>query len=812
MPDINTVQQVTSTLTPIVGVNEIARTKQLVYPVTTPLLPIVGKVTVYPTVPTPPPLNRPPNIPIMVSQLRSDCSTLILEGETTSESTVIFKAKVSDPDGDMVQLEVELRQIGEAFTGEPTPETISIFAPNDTEVMITRYGLVNAAYHWRYRAKDTKGAVSDWTEFGTPGNIDFKVYAQADLSVSTDWISNESPREGQNITIRVKVANVGGRESLPGKIVFEQISEYREPVWRIWPFTISEIAIDSIPAGGSRLFNFTWNAVEILNINPDKRLKFYVVTPEDSNNSNNEVYVGADLNVQDQTAFDVSEHGFSFSNSEIDVKYEDLRKAYDALLADVGYHFKSLFYHFARLEEGVCHGMAATSIEYYKEGKKAFGMLERDVLQKIVDNQVFHQMLVTIETEIQKKWSLQEEYGKIDRSLKNQPLIMWIYFRSGYAHAVTIFDVYSVTNDVKNIVVYDPNYPGMGVVITFDLKNGIVTVPLYMQEEFGVVERIFVYESWGLKVNYLKIRMIEYFRTLERRILDLKCPVNVTITDEYGRVISEVENQIPGASFEYYNLTDIKIFYLPLNLTYKVQVDATDYGNLTICQIAPTESLYETAVSVVMFNLTKATKAQFDLLPFNATYTLKVDENGDGTIDYELIPEVETLTTEYDIGIIETVSSKTVVGQGYDLPINITIMNYGVHAETFNITLYANMTSIMSQTITLPSGNSTTLTFAWNTTGLPYGNYTISVNATTIPGETNIVDNTYIYGIIKITIPGDVNSDRVVDSIDQGILGMAWGSIIGEPNYIPEADLNGDGLVDSTDLGILGIYWGHSWS
>ena len=44
-----------------------------------------------------------------------------------------------------------------------------------SQVTITRSGLVNADYHWRYRAKDIKGAISDWTEFGTAGNIDFTV-------------------------------------------------------------------------------------------------------------------------------------------------------------------------------------------------------------------------------------------------------------------------------------------------------------------------------------------------------------------------------------------------------------------------------------------------------------------------------------------------------------------------------------------------------------------------------------------------------------------------------------------------------------
>jgi parallel beta-helix repeat protein len=124
---------------------------------------------IYPTV------NNPPDLPTSLSQLKSDGVTEILEGGTTTEGTVVFKGTVSDPDGDEVRLEIELRQIDEPFTGEPTPETISDFVSSGTEVTITRYGLVDADYHWQYRAKDSRGTTSKWKEFKTPGNIDFTV-------------------------------------------------------------------------------------------------------------------------------------------------------------------------------------------------------------------------------------------------------------------------------------------------------------------------------------------------------------------------------------------------------------------------------------------------------------------------------------------------------------------------------------------------------------------------------------------------------------------------------------------------------------
>jgi subtilase family serine protease len=105
---------------------------------------------------------------------------------------------------------------------------------------------------------------------------------------------------------------------------------------------------------------------------------------------------------------------------------------------------------------------------------------------------------------------------------------------------------------------------------------------------------------------------------------------------------------------------------------------------------------------------------------------------------------------EHNLAITAVIPAKNVVALGEILPINVTAMNKGNFKETFNITLYANATPIQTITLTLESGNSTTITITWNTAGFAYGNYTIWAYIEPVPRETIIEDNKYIDGTVQI--------------------------------------------------------------
>jgi len=165
----------------------------------------------------------------------------------------------------------------------------------------------------------------------------------------------------------------------------------------------------------------------------------------------------------------------------------------------------------------------------------------------------------------------------------------------------------------------------------------------------------------------------------------------------------------------------------------------------------------------------------------------------------------------HDVAVTNVTSSKTVVCQGYSLNINVTAANHGGYTETFNVTVYVNTTSIATQTVTLRSISSTTITFTWNTSGFVKGNYTIKAYAWPVLGETDTLDNTFPNGMILVTISGDINGDTYVNAKDAVLLGVAFNSKKGDPSYNPNADINDDDWVNAKDAIILGKNFNEHW-
>lgn len=149
----------------------------------------------------------------------------------------------------------------------------------------------------------------------------------------------------------------------------------------------------------------------------------------------------------------------------------------------------------------------------------------------------------------------------------------------------------------------------------------------------------------------------------------------------------------------------------------------------------------------------------------------------------------------HDAAVSNVTVPKNVTGQGVMLHVNVTLANHGEYSETLNITVYANQTVATTlANITLANGNSIIAVLSWNTTGLAYGNYTISAYVWPVTEEMNTADNNMTGGWMIVTMPGDIDGNFRVQLQDLVLLAQAYGSRLGDANWNPNADLDGTTL------------------
>ena len=117
----------------------------------------------------------------------------------------------------------------------------------------------------------------------------------------------------------------------------------------------------------------------------------------------------------------------------------------------------------------------------------------------------------------------------------------------------------------------------------------------------------------------------------------------------------------------------------------------------------------------------------------------------------------------HDVAIINVVLSKTIVGQGCCMFINVTAQNHGAFTETFNVIVYHDKLAVPTP------------------------------------------DQQEIFWSM-----GDVNRDGYIDDIDANLIAAAFGSEPGDPNWNPDADLNQDSIVDLFDATICGSNYGRN--
>jgi hypothetical protein len=161
-----------------------------------------------------------------------------------------------------------------------------------------------------------------------------------------------------------------------------------------------------------------------------------------------------------------------------------------------------------------------------------------------------------------------------------------------------------------------------------------------------------------------------------------------------------------------------------------------------------------------------------------------------------------------DIAVTNIQLSKTVTS-GTAITINVTAANLGNFTVSFNVTLYYDTTEIATRSVVdLAPSTSLIMTFTWDTTPIPKGNYTISAYAPPVMGENYTANNRLIDGWVKKTILGDVNGDGKVNILDISQAAKAFGSTPADPRWEPNGDLDNNGVINIIDITKIAKEWG----
>jgi len=111
----------------------------------------------------------------------------------------------------------------------------------------------------------------------------------------------------------------------------------------------------------------------------------------------------------------------------------------------------------------------------------------------------------------------------------------------------------------------------------------------------------------------------------------------------------------------------------------------------------------------------------------------------------------------HDVAAENISLADSIITPGRPTTVVVTVGNLGDVSETFNVTFHSDNASVASQLVqNLGIGNSVTISFVWETTGLRPGTYLLEVVAGPVPGETDLANNNLT---LAVNLPSHSGTD-----------------------------------------------------
>jgi len=291
---------------------------------------------------------------------------------------------------------------------------------------------------------------------------------------------------------------------------------------------------------------------------------------------------------------------------------------------------------------GHCFGMASTSAVYYidpslKPRNIDVYEMSRDDPDVVWNIELYHLTQV--------KWLLSgEEIPKaieIIKSLVDSKTPVVIGYRFFYiilpmSHAVTVIGYYEDENGVY-LIVYDNNEPN--AIQIYSIENGKLILGDIEISKLIVVDPHDVRESVSNLENiYIQLMRIQkmFYGLL------IHSPVDITISSSDGGMLLVVNGTVVRNDFagSYVYVSDeYKIFLLPSDRSYSVELTATDRGSVTI------ETIYTLGENLTINTFRNITVDKGSKIYLQTIQSEKadIDTDGDGKIDTETKAEVTSI-------------------------------------------------------------------------------------------------------------------------------------------------------------------------
>ena|GEM_PF-3754666 len=152
-------------------------------------------------------------------------------------------------------------------------------------------------------------------------------------------------------------------------------------------------------------------------------------------------------------------------------------------------------------------------------------------------------------------------------------------------------------------------------------------------------------------------------------------------------------------------------------------------------------------------SIVKNTSTAIHVYRLGGTYTMNLTVTDDSGRTSFLEAEI-TVDSGMAHILTNITFSPSVAMPGQPISLEVAVRNVGYLEETFNVTTYYDENEINTETnMTLDCGANTTLTFTWDTTGVPRGYYTIKTVMSKRKGV-EIAENTWFGGVVAIGVGG----------------------------------------------------------